>query len=197
VWRECPRTTRSSVGSLSASFGASRSIQWNRNNCATQTGNNSTALCSITAGEPASRYWKISVTLSPEFEVFTNLDGPSCGFEFVEGEIYLVEVYRNNLDQRWKVSSCSAPRLASAAPDEVNALRAWKVGLQPRVRIFGDVLSPDGRQSPAGIKLSLLGGPQPLESISDSREKFEFQNLAAGNYHSYGLLRLHDRARSI
>ena len=62
---------------------------------------------------------------SPEFEAFTNLDGPSCGFDFVEGETYLVEVHRNNLDQRWKVSSCSPPRLASAAPDEVNALRAF------------------------------------------------------------------------
>jgi len=119
---------------------------------------------------------------SPEFEAFTNLDGPSCGFDFVEGETYLVEVHRDNLDQRWKVSSCSPPRLASAAPDEVNALRAWKVGLQPKARIFGDVFSPDGHQSPAGITLSLLGGPQLLESTSDSHGKFEFQNLAAGNY---------------
>ena len=68
---------------------------------------------------------------SREFEVFTNLDGPSCGFAFVEGETYLVEAYRNNLDQRWKVASCSPLRLGSASPEEANALRAWKAGLQP------------------------------------------------------------------
>jgi hypothetical protein len=119
---------------------------------------------------------------SPEFEAFTNLDGPSCGFDFVEGGTYLVEAYRNNLDQRWKVGSCSPPRSVSASPDEVNALRAWKAGLQPKARIFGDVFSTDGRQSPAGIKLQLLGGKQLLETVSDPRGQFEFQNLATGNY---------------
>jgi hypothetical protein len=117
-----------------------------------------------------------------EFEVYTNLDGPSCGFDFIEGETYLVEAYRNDSNQRWKVSSCVPPRLVSAAPFEVNALRAWKAGVQPRARIFGDVFSPDGHQSPAGIKLQLLGGDQPLETISDSRGGFEFQNLATKNY---------------
>lgn len=117
-----------------------------------------------------------------EFEVFTNLDGPSCGFDFIEGETYLVEAYRNDSNQRWKVGSCVPPRLVSAAPFEVSALRAWKVGLQPKARIFGDVFSPDGHQSPAGVKLQLLGGDQPLETVSDSRGGFEFQNLAAKNY---------------
>jgi hypothetical protein len=119
---------------------------------------------------------------SPEFELVTNLDGPSCGFDFIEGGTYLVEAYRNESSQRWKVDSCSPPRFVSASPDEVNALRAWKAGLQPKARIFGDVFSRDGRQSPAGIKLQLLGGNQLLETVSDSRGQFEFQNLAIGNY---------------
>jgi hypothetical protein len=120
---------------------------------------------------------------SLEFELVTNLDGPSCGFDFIEGGTYLVEAYRNGSDQRWKVGSCSPPRLVSASPHEVNALRAWKAGLQPKARIFGGVFSSDGRhQSPAGIKLQLLGGDQLLETVSDSRGQFEFQNLASGNY---------------
>jgi hypothetical protein len=119
---------------------------------------------------------------SREFEVFTNLDGPSCGFAFVEGETYLLEAYRNYLDQRWKVASCSPLRLGSASPEEANALRAWKAGLQPWARIFGDVFSPDGHRSPAGIELQLLGGKQVLETASDSRGHFEFQNLASANY---------------
>jgi hypothetical protein len=117
-----------------------------------------------------------------EFEVFTNLDGPSCGFDFIEGETYLVEAYRNDSTQRWQVSSCLAPKLVSASPFEVSALRAWKAGQQPKVRIFGDVFSPTGQQSPAGLKLQLLGGDRPLETVSDSRGGFEFQNLAAKNY---------------
>ena len=117
-----------------------------------------------------------------EFELFTNLDGPSCGFDFIEGETYLVEAFRNGPDQRWTVSSCTVPRLVSAAPDDVSALRAWKVGQPPKVRILGDVFSRDGRQSPAGIKFQLLGGQRPLETVSGPGGHFEFQNLAAGNY---------------
>jgi hypothetical protein len=64
----------------------------------------------------------------------------------------------------------------------VNALRAWKAGLKPKARIFGDVFSTDGHRSPAGIKLQLLSGQQLLETISDSRGQFEFQNLALANY---------------
>jgi len=118
----------------------------------------------------------------PEFELYTNLDGPSCGFDFMEGGTYLVEAYRNDSDQRWKVSSCYPPRFVSTSPDEVNALRLWKAGLQPKARIFGDVFSRDGRQRPLGIKLQLLGGNQLLETVSNSRGQFEFRNLAIGNY---------------
>jgi hypothetical protein len=119
---------------------------------------------------------------NPEFEVFTNLDGPSCGFDFIEGETYLVEAYRKDFDQRWKADSCSPPRLVSNSLEEVSALRAWKAGLLPKARIFGNVFSTDGRQSPAGIKLQLLGGDQPLETRSDSDGRFEFQNLATKTY---------------
>jgi hypothetical protein len=127
---------------------------------------------------------------NPEFELFTNLDGPSCGFDFIEGGTYLVEAYRNDRDQRWNVGSCSPPRFVSASPDEVNALRAWKAGLQPKVRVFGDVFSPDGHQSPAGIKLQLLGGKELLETVSDSRGQFEFRNLATGSYQLTPMLQL-------
>jgi len=123
---------------------------------------------------------------SPDFELFTNLDGQSCGFDFIEGETYLVEAYRNAPDQRWMVGSCTPPTLVSASTDELNALRAWKAGQPPKVRILGDVFSPDGHQSPAGIRLQLLGGTQPLETVSDSRGQFQFQDLAAGNYQLIG-----------
>jgi hypothetical protein len=133
---------------------------------------------------------------SLEFELFTNLDGPSCGFDFIEGETYLVEAYRNASDQRWMVGSCTPPRLLSAVTDEVNALRAWKAGHPPAIRISGNVFSPDGRQGPAGIRLQLLGGTQPLETVSDSHGEFQFENLAAGIYQLMGGAAA-PRARSI
>jgi hypothetical protein len=139
---------------------------------------------------------KFSNAESLEFELFTNLDGPSCGFDFIEGETYLVEAYRNDSNQRWMVGSCTPPRLVSASTDELNALRAWKAGHPPTIRIFGNVFSPDGRQSPAGIRLQLLGGTQPLETVSDSYGEFQFQNLAAGIYQLMGGAAA-PRARSI
>jgi hypothetical protein len=133
---------------------------------------------------------------SLEFELFTNLDGPSCGFDFIEGETYLVEAYRNAWDQRWMVGSCTPPRLLSTVTDELNALRAWKAGHPPAIRIFGNVFSPDGRKGPAGIRLQLLGGAQALETISDSHGEFQFENLAAGIYQLMGGAAA-PRARSI
>jgi hypothetical protein len=119
---------------------------------------------------------------NPEFELVTNLDGHSCGFDFIEGGTYLVEANRNTSDQRWRVTSCSPPRFESASPHEVNALRAWKAGLQPKGTHLRRSLQPGWAPSPAGIKLQLLGGNQLLETVSDSRGQFEFQNLAIGNY---------------
>ena len=72
---------------------------------------------------------------------------PRMAFDFIEGGTYLVEAYRNDSDQRWKVGSCSPPRFVDASPDEVNALRAWKAGLPPKARVFGEVFSPNGGRS--------------------------------------------------
>jgi len=80
--------------------------------------------------------------------------------------------------------------------DELNALRAWKAGHPPAIRIFGNVFSPDGRKGPAGIRLQLLGGAQALETISDSHGEFQFENLAAGIYQLMGGAAA-PRARSI
>jgi hypothetical protein len=119
---------------------------------------------------------------SPEFELVTNLDGPSCGFDFIEGSPYLVEAHRNGTDGRWKVDSCSPPRLVTDAPDEVRALRAWKAGQQPKARISGFLFSRTGQQSPAGITLQLLSGVEQREAVSDSGGQFEFQDLPLANY---------------
>jgi hypothetical protein len=117
-----------------------------------------------------------------EFELFTNLDGPSCGFDFAVGETYLVEAFRSAPDQSWQVSSCRPPKPVSAAAAEVDALRAWKSGTPLNARIFGEIFSRDGRQGPGGVMVQLLGGSRSRETVSDSGGRFEFTNLDAGGY---------------
>ena len=116
-----------------------------------------------------------------EFELFTNLDGPSCGFDFAVGETYLVEAYRSGPDRHWEVGSCRPPKPVSAASAEIDALRAWKLGRPPKARLMGQVFS-DGRQSPGGVGVQLLGGNQRRETVSGSDGQFEFANLDAGTY---------------
>ena len=119
---------------------------------------------------------------SPEFELYTNLDGPSCGFDFAEGGVYLIEAYRNGPGDRWKVSTCSRTKLASEVAGDVNALRASKNGVRLPGRIVGQVFGRTGGISPAGVRIQLLGGKHPLEAISDSQGQFEFTNLESGSY---------------
>ena len=109
-----------------------------------------------------------------QFGLYTNLDGPSCGFDFGDGGTYLIEAYRNPGDEHWRVSSCSRTRTIAAADEELRVLRAWKYGLRVPGRIQG--------HSGVGIRVRLLGGRQVLETVSDSRGLFEFGNLESGNY---------------
>jgi hypothetical protein len=111
---------------------------------------------------------------SPTFELYTSLDGPSCGFDFVEGETYLVEAYRSPGQDRWLTGSCSRTRALAQASEELRVLRAWKSGLRLPGRIQG--------HTDAGVRVTLLGDRQTLETATDSNGRFEFANLEAGNY---------------
>ena len=118
---------------------------------------------------------------SPDFELYTNLGGPACGFDFQVGQTYLVRASRSAPDQPWRVSSCVAPKPADAAGDELEGLRGWKAGITPKRRIFGDVFSRD-RQGFGRITLSLLGGPAPLVRTTEGGSAFEFSDLDPGKY---------------
>jgi hypothetical protein len=54
-----------------------------------------------------------------EFTLYTALDGSACGFDFAEGETYLVEAYKKIATDTWDVSSCSRTRLLGQATEDL------------------------------------------------------------------------------
>ena len=125
-----------------------------------------------------------------EFTLYTEFQG--CGFHFDEGETYLVETYKKVATGTWEASSCSRTRLLALASEDWEALHAWKTGQRLPGRISGQIIelvtvlgpgSP-GRLPPSGtpFRIRLLGGKEILETTSDSRGKFKFENLDPGVY---------------
>jgi hypothetical protein len=119
---------------------------------------------------------------APQFTLYTALEGATCGFDFAKGGTYLVEAYKHPGSDTWRVSLCSRTRLLSEATENEKVLRAWKAGQRLPGRISGQIL--DRRSPPAGtaFQVRLLGGKQILETTSDLRGQFVFENLDAGIY---------------
>ena len=127
-----------------------------------------------------------------EFTLYTAFDGSACGFDFAEGETYLVEAYRKVATGTWEVSSCSRTRLLAQATEDLEVLRAWKTGQRLPGRISGQIIELEGvigpgegrRSPPSGtpFRIRLLGGREILETTSDSRGQFTFENLDPGVY---------------
>jgi hypothetical protein len=117
-----------------------------------------------------------------DFTLYTALDGPACGFDFAEGGTYVVEAYRRAGSDTWQVTSCSRTRPVEKAAEDLKVLRAWKAGQRLPGQISGQII--DRRTPPAGaaFQVRLLGGKQILESTSDRRGQFGFENLDAGVY---------------
>jgi len=117
-----------------------------------------------------------------QFSLYTALDGPACGFDFVEGGTYLVEAYKPSGSDTWRVVSCSRTRMLDQAADDLKTLRAWKAGLRLPGSINGHIV--DRRNPPAAtpFQVRLLGGRQILETTSGNRGQFSFDNLDAGVY---------------
>ncbi len=125
-----------------------------------------------------------------EFTLYTEFQG--CGFDFAEGETYLVETYKKVATGTWEASSCSRTRLLAQATEDFEALHAWKTGQRLPGRINGQIIElvavlgpgPAGRLPPSGtpFRIRLLGGKEILETTSDSRGKFKFENLDPGFY---------------
>jgi hypothetical protein len=125
-----------------------------------------------------------------EFTLYSESQG--CGFDFAAGETYLVDTHMKVATGTWEASSCSRTRLLAQATEDFEALHSWKTGQRLPGRISGQILelvavlgpgSP-GRLPPSGtpFRIRLLGGKEILETTSDSRGKFKFENLDPGFY---------------
>jgi len=114
------------------------------------------------------------------------------GFDFTEGDTYLVEADKNVATGTWEVSSCSRTQLLAQPTEDLEVLHAWKTGQRLPGRISGQiielqsVLGPGGdRRLPASgtpFRIRLLEGKEILETTSDSRGQFTFANLDPGVY---------------
>ena len=80
-----------------------------------------------------------------EFTLYTESQG--CGFDFAEGETYLVDTHMKVATGTWEASSCSRTRLLAQATEDFEALHSWKTGQRLPGRISG-FLPLQGRHPP-------------------------------------------------
>ena len=113
----------------------------------------------------------------------------SCGFNFKEGERYLIYAHRNPNNKELDVrAGFTRTRLISEGAEDLNYIR----GLSPASgsRVFGKVVQStydykDGGykvESLPNVKVTLAGNSQRLEVVTDSEGKYEFKGVTAGNY---------------
>jgi hypothetical protein len=99
-----------------------------------------------------------------------------------EGEVWLVEAYKDPRDGQWTTSNCTRTKPIAQAEEDLRALRAWVLGEHLPARVTGEVWSPSQRKTLAGIRVNLRGGTQPLSATTDGRGQFSFENLDPGVY---------------
>ena len=101
---------------------------------------------------------------------------------FADGELWLVEAYRDQRDQRWTTSYCQRTKPAAQAEEDLRTLRAWVTGQQLPAWVTGEVWNAGERKDLVGIQVSLRDGKQTLSATTDSRGQFSFENLDPGVY---------------
>jgi hypothetical protein len=107
---------------------------------------------------------------------------------FAEGEVWLVEAYRDQRDQQWTTSYCQRTKPVAQADEDLRALRAWVIGQRLPGRVTGQLWSPVAGKNLAGVQVYLFGGRQTLSATTDSRGRFSFENLDPGVYEALAAL---------
>jgi hypothetical protein len=123
-------------------------------------------------------------------EVVTGMGGGDCGYDFKQGERYLVYAYRNSGTSRLATGICSRTRpIADAAED----LRYFEA-LPPSgtgARVYGtvthwerDLATGQSHQyGPVPFVHVLLSGTSPIaEAQTDDQGRYEFAGIAPGKY---------------
>lgn len=125
-----------------------------------------------------------------EVEIVTSSDGDS-GYEFKDGESYIVYARRYGLDKRrLYADNCDRIKFAADAEEDLEYIRA----LPPPGSggaVFGSVrkltrfLSEDGRYQESylsDIKISAEGNGKRFETVTDKGGHYRFSGLAPGRY---------------
>ena len=128
--------------------------------------------------------------ISRSVEVFTGRGGGDCGFDFKEGETYLIEANRR-ANGEWHSWLCQSrvSGIESAAED-LRTLRAWKRGKPLGPRIYGVASDWTQRQDnhsrrrppAAGVELALSTDDHPIRAVADHDGRFQFEDLKPAVY---------------
>ncbi|MBI1356814.1 MAG: hypothetical protein GC160_20935 [Acidobacteria bacterium] len=149
--------------------------------------------------------------LPRSLEVFTGRGGGDCGFDFSEGETYLVEAQRrpNGELHAWLCSSRVAA--VKSATEELRTLRAWKRGEPLAPRIYGYASDWTRRRNDqsrgyppaAGLALTLSQKEAAVQTKTDETGRFQFEDLEHAEYSlrlgdpRWSLIRVSDGQRPI
>lgn len=124
-----------------------------------------------------------------EVEVWTGSGGGDCGFNFVQGESYLVYAYSVGKSGRLMTSTCTRTTAAPGAAEDLEFLRGL-AGRPHGVTLTGRVTRQHrdieghvkGGGVMAGATVVVEGGGESRETSTDARGGFSLSGLKAGAY---------------
>jgi hypothetical protein len=125
-----------------------------------------------------------------EAEIVTGSGGGDCGFEFKQGEHYIVYAHRNPSDDKLVTGICSRTRLLAEATEDLEYIRGLSKA-QPGGRIYGTILqyarnlkqgNSEQAGPVAGVKVIIENPDQQLEVWTDKKGYYQIGGLKPGTY---------------
>ena len=128
-------------------------------------------------------------------KVVVYTDSSGCGFDFRQGETYLVYASEDEQDTRLQTTACTRTARVSDAGEDLSYLYFFQNGGSATARLEGFATSDAKRllldrfqytgriDSPvSGIRIELKSNHGSLNTISDPHGRFLFDGLAEGSY---------------
>jgi hypothetical protein len=122
--------------------------------------------------------------------VFTPADGAACGYEFKQGERYVVYAYRTKDGSQLEVSRCSRTRLLAQAADDVAFLQDTSVA-PAGANVSGlithlerDLGTDEGHDygPVSGVLVTVRGLTGTRDSYTDASGRYQVTGLTPGTY---------------